>query len=83
VLTIKQQIFNALIFYCYPNLFFISGRVMATKRIPIRQLREILRLRLHAKLSQRQIRNRLKLSLGSIQKTISKAKELNLTWGSD
>jgi len=56
---------------------------MATKRIPIRQLREILRLRLHAKLSQRQIRNRLKLSLGSIQKTISKAKELNLTWGSD
>lgn len=53
---------------------------MATKRIPMRQLREILRLRLHAKLSMRQIRDSLRLSLGSIQKTVSKAEELDLTW---
>jgi len=53
---------------------------MATKRIPMRQLREVLRLRLHAKLSLRQIRDSLKLSLGAIQKVISKADELGLTW---
>ena len=54
---------------------------MATKRIPMRQLREVLRLRLHAQLSLRQIRDSLKLSLGAIQKVISKADELGLTWG--
>ena len=53
---------------------------MATKRIPMRQLREVLRLRLHAQLSLRQIRDSLKLSLGAIQKVISKADELSLTW---
>ena len=41
---------------------------MATKRIAMRQLREILRLRLHAKLSMRQIKDSLRLSLGAIQK---------------
>jgi len=53
---------------------------MATKRIPMRQLREVLRLGLHAQLSLRQIRDSLKLSLGAIQKVIRKADELNLTW---
>ena len=53
---------------------------MATKRIPMRQLREVLRLRLHAQLSLRQIRDSLKLSLGTIQKIISKSDELGLTW---
>jgi transposase len=53
---------------------------MATKRISMRQLREVLRLRLHAKLSLRQIRDSLKLSLGAIQKVISKADELGLNW---
>ena len=53
---------------------------MATKRISMRQLREVLRLRLHAQLSLRQIRDSLKLSLGAIQKVISKADELSLTW---
>ena len=46
----------------------------------MRQLREVLRLRLHAQLSLRQIRDSLKLSLGAIQKVISKADELSLTW---
>lgn len=53
---------------------------MATKRIPMRQLREILRLRLHAKLSMRQIRDSLRLSLGAIQKAVSKAEALELNW---
>lgn len=53
---------------------------MATKRISMRQLREILRLRLHARLSMRQIRDSLKLSLGAIQKVINKADELELHW---
>ena len=53
---------------------------MATKRIPMRQLREILRLRLHAKLSMRQIRDSLRLSLGAIQKAVSKAEALALDW---
>ncbi len=53
---------------------------MATKRISMRQLREILRLRLHAKLSLRQIRDSLRLSLGSIQKVVNKAETLNLHW---
>jgi transposase len=46
----------------------------------MRQLREILRLRLHAKLSMRQIRDSLRLSLGAIQKAVSKAEALELDW---
>ncbi len=46
----------------------------------MRQLREILRLRLHAKLSMRQIRDSLKLSLGAIQKAVSQAEALDLHW---
>ena len=46
----------------------------------MRQLREILRLRLHADLSMRQIRDSLRLSLGAVQKVISKADELGLDW---
>ncbi len=53
---------------------------MATKRISMRQLRELLRLRLHAKLSLRQIRDSLRLSLGAVQKVVSKAEALNLQW---
>lgn len=46
----------------------------------MRQLREILRLRLSAKLSLRQIRDSLRLSLGSVQKITGKATELGLDW---
>ena len=53
---------------------------MATKRISMRQIREILRLRLHAKLSLRQIRDSLRLSLGAVQKVVSQAEALNLHW---
>ncbi|MEE9354810.1 MAG: IS21 family transposase [Methylococcaceae bacterium] len=53
---------------------------MATKRLSMRQLREILRLRLHTKLSMRQIRDSLRLSLGAIQKVVNKAEDLGLHW---
>ncbi len=46
----------------------------------MRQLREILRLRLHAQLSMRQIRDSLRLSVGAIQKVASKAEQLGLDW---
>ncbi len=46
----------------------------------MRKLREVLRLRLHADLSMRQIRDSLKLSLGAIQKVTRKAEEMGLDW---
>lgn len=55
---------------------------MPTKRISMRQIREVLRLRLHAKLSMRQIRDSLKLSLGVIQKIVRQAEKLELDWTS-
>ena len=46
----------------------------------MRKLREVLRLRLHAGLSMRQIRDSLKLSLGAIQKVTRTAEEMGLDW---
>ncbi len=46
----------------------------------MRQLREVLRLRLNANLSLRQIKASLRLSLGAVQKVTSKAEELGLHW---
>ena len=46
----------------------------------MRQLREILRLRLHAGLSLRPIRTSLRLSLGAVQHVSSKATEMKLDW---
>jgi len=46
----------------------------------MRKLREILKLRLHGELSMGQIRDALRLSLGAVQKVLSKAEELALNW---
>ncbi len=46
----------------------------------MRQLRNILRLRLQAELPLRQICDSLRLSLGAVQKVSSKAEEFGLTW---
>jgi len=46
----------------------------------MRQLQEVIRLRLNAKLSLRQIKACLRLSLGAVQKVTSKADELGLNW---
>lgn len=53
---------------------------MPAKRITMRNLRELLRLRLQADLSLRQIQRSLRISLGAVQNITSKADELGLTW---
>ena len=46
----------------------------------MRKLGDILRLRLEAKLSLRQIKGSLRLSLGGVQKVVSRAQTLELDW---
>ena len=46
----------------------------------MRQLRELLRLRLQADLSMRQIKHSLRISLGAVQKVISKTEAQGLSW---
>jgi len=46
----------------------------------MKKLREILRLKLESKLSIRAITQILKLSIGAVQKVVSRAKALKLTW---
>ncbi|MBS97676.1 MAG: IS21 family transposase [Oceanospirillaceae bacterium] len=53
---------------------------MPAKRITMRKIRDVLRLRLAAGLSIRQIKDSTKISVGAIQKLLSQATELGLTW---
>lgn len=53
---------------------------MPAKRITMRKIRDVLRLRHHAGLSIRQIQSSTKVSVGSIQTLLAKAKELELSW---
>ena len=53
---------------------------MPAKRIPMRKLRDILRLRLQADLTIRQINNSLRLSVGAVQKVCRLAEARELTW---
>jgi hypothetical protein len=53
---------------------------MAAKRNAMRKIRDILRLRLAAGLSIRQINASTKVSIGAIQKLLIKAEILELTW---
>ncbi len=46
----------------------------------MRQLRDILRLRLDAGLSMRQVKDSLRISLGAVQKITSRAEALKLDW---
>jgi len=46
----------------------------------MRKIRDVLRLRLEAGLSYRQISASTKISIGAIQKLVCKAKELELDW---
>ncbi len=52
---------------------------MAAKRITLRKMREILRLKHAAGLNIRQIHVSTKVSVGAIQKLLSKAEEQQLT----
>lgn len=53
---------------------------MSNKRTTMRKLRDVLRLRLQAGLSLRAISRSTKLSVGGVQKLISRAQALQLTW---
>lgn len=53
---------------------------MPNVRLTMRNIRDILRLRLAAGLSFRQISRSTKVSVGAIQKLLSKAGELNISW---
>lgn len=46
----------------------------------MRKIRDVLRLRLAAGLSIRQIKDSTKISVGAIQKLLNKAEELDLSW---
>jgi hypothetical protein len=56
------------------------GEAMPAKRITMRKIRDILRLRLAAGLSIRQIKASTRVSIGSIQKLLSQAEQLGLSW---
>ena len=53
---------------------------MPAKRTTMRKIRDVLRLRHHAGLSFRQIQSSTKVSVGSIQTLLAKAKDLGLSW---
>ena len=53
---------------------------MPTKRLPMRQLRETLRLYLHSQIGVRQIHRTLHISVGSVSKIIKQAHERQLDW---
>jgi hypothetical protein len=53
---------------------------MAAQRTTMRKIREILRLRLAAGLSIRQISQSTKASVGAIQKLLARAAKLELGW---
>lgn len=53
---------------------------MSAKRITMRKIRDILRLRFDAGLSIRQIKASTKVSVGAIQKLVTKADALGLGW---
>jgi transposase len=53
---------------------------MPGKRLKMRKLREILRLRLNSQFSLRQIKDNQRVSLGAVQKIISRAETMALDW---
>jgi transposase len=54
---------------------------MATERLPMRNIREILRLRWQLRLSVRQVARSLGVSSGVVSTTASRANRAGLTWG--
>ena len=53
---------------------------MAVKRLTMRKIRDILRLKFAGDLSIRQIHRSTKVSVGAIQKLLSSADKLGLSW---
>src|SRR5688572_14218515 len=53
---------------------------MATERLPMRHIREILRLKWGLKRSHREAARRLGISAGAVASVLSRASKLGLTW---
>ena len=53
---------------------------MPAPRIPMRHIKDVLRLRFHAGLSIRQIQTSTRLSVGGIQKLLKEAERLGIGW---
>lgn len=53
---------------------------MPTERLPIRKIREILRLRRQQGLSVREAARALGVSVGVVSKTVSRAEKLGIGW---
>jgi transposase len=53
---------------------------MATERLPMRKIREVLRMRWHLELTVREISRGLGISVGVVQKIAARAKTAGLTW---
>lgn len=53
---------------------------MATERLPMRKIREILRMRWHLELTVREVSRGLGISVGVVQKIAGRAKTAGLTW---
>ena len=53
---------------------------MATKRITMRKIREVLRLHFAAQLRAYQISDRAKVCVGAMVKLLTKARALSLSW---
>jgi hypothetical protein len=62
------------------SFFAFWEKAMASKRTTMRNIRDILRLRLASGLTIRQIKASTKVSVGTIQKLLSRADELGLCW---
>src|SRR5216117_3361149 len=55
-------------------------RVMATERLPMRHIREILRLKWTLRRSHRETARSLGISAGAVASVVTRAKAMGLTW---
>lgn len=53
---------------------------MAAKRISMRHIKDVLRLKYDAGLSQRQISKSLSISLGAVSEYLRKARDAQISW---
>lgn len=64
----------------YPGLFIARRNRLPTRRLAMRQVREILRLRLEARLSTRAISARLSIGETTVRDTVKRFGHVGLTW---
>ena len=79
IIITRIHLIHCFITYLLPSFAFWE-EAMATPRFTMRKIRDVLRLRLAGGLSIRQINASTKVSIGAIQKLLSKAATLELGW---